>query len=142
MESENTEANSHVEREWVTVPEFLDACEAGKTVDPLKFLELVMAGVDPRYLSEIHKLLASFRCGPDGRPSILDWHTLTDLIQSKYRLEPVELKESLNAGKDLANYLHPKRKQVDMNADINANVTTKILTTAEILSVRAILDET
>lgn len=142
MELKDTEANSHTEREWVTVPEFLDACEAGKTVDPLKFLELVMAGVDPRYLSEICKLLDTFSYDYDGRPSVDDWHTLTNLIEAKYRLEPVELKESLNAGKDLANYMHPKRKHVDMNAEINANVTVKILTTAEILSVRAILDET
>lgn len=73
-----------------------------------------MNGQDPRRLSDIYTLVLDIDEFSDGVPSASDWAEVVDLVMNRYKYYPVPLSESMNATKTLAEYIYPKRKQIDI----------------------------
>ena len=62
---------------------------------------------------------------------------MVDLVRAFYKYSPVSLSESVAASKTLAEYLHAKRKQVEItNGDGNSNGSNTPLTEEEIILFR------
>lgn len=89
------------------------------TEDPLIFLESVMLGQDPRALSDLYMLVNDINDLTDGSPSESDWAEVLDTVQKYYKYQPVALNQSLAAGKTLAEYKHPRKKQIEHVDDNN-----------------------
>lgn len=107
----------------------------GKANDPLVFLECVMNGQDPRELSKLYKLVCEVDEFTSGQPSEEDWSEIVDLVMSTYKYQPVSLGQSVGASKTLAEYLHAKRKQVELNGNLTEgkSVQNNPLTEEEII---------
>ena len=99
----------------ITVEELRSLIHTGDAKDPLVFLEAVMNGQDPRKLSDIYKLVLEVQDFSDGNPSSEDWAEIVDLVISRYKYYTVSMGESTNAAKTLAEYLHAKRKNVEIS---------------------------
>lgn len=105
--------------EPLSIEELRELINEGKARDPLIFLEAVMNGQDPRKLSDVYDLvmdIEGFNEGDDIPRS--DWNDLLDLVISRFKYSVVSLNESSSAARTLAEYLHPKRKHIEMSADI------------------------
>jgi hypothetical protein len=87
----------------------------GEAKDPLIFLESVMNGHDPRRLSSIYELICEIDSFTNGELSKSDWSEIVDHVTSRYKYHTVPLSDSIAASKTLAEYLHAKRKQVEIN---------------------------
>lgn len=92
-----------------------------KLGDPLDFLRAVTAGYDPRSVSKIYELVNEIDNFSDGSPSKSDWAEVVDHVNQYHKHKAVTVAESLTASKALAEYLHPKRKQVENIDKSNAN---------------------
>ena len=86
----------------------------GEAKDPLVFLESVMNGQDPRRLSSIYELILEIDSFTGGDIGSGEWGEIVDHVSNRYKYKPVSLGESTNAAKTLAEYLHAKRKQVEI----------------------------
>lgn len=105
----------------------------GKVKDPLMFLESVMSGQDPRELSKVYEIVMEIdEFIGDGAPSREDWLEVVDVIANTYKFRTVSASESVGAAKTLAEYLHAKRKQVEMNNGANGTESVEDLTEDEI----------
>lgn len=100
----------------LSVEELRQRIHEGQMKDPLVFLEAIMSGQDPRRLSEIYQLVCELDDMTNGDLAPEDWAELVDLVRSRYMYHTVSLSESIAASKTLAEYLHPKRKQIDHNS--------------------------
>lgn len=105
----------------ITIEQFREFINLREAMDPLVFLESLMAGQDPRTLATLHHLVEEITEFDDGTdlPTIDEWETLTRLIRTKYRYHPVSLQESQQAATTLMRHLHPTLKQVHAN---NTNI--------------------
>lgn len=103
----------------ISIEDLRDLINKGEAGDPLVFLESVMNGQDPRRLSDIYNLVMEIQDFSDGEPSSEDWAEIVDLVISRYRYHHVSLGESSQAAKTLAEYLHAKRKHVEMSGSRN-----------------------
>ena len=74
-----------------------------------------MNGQDPRRLSSIYELICEIDSFTNGELSKSDWAEIVDHVTSRYKYHTVSLGDSLAASKTLAEYLHAKRKQVELN---------------------------
>jgi hypothetical protein len=92
-----------------------------KLGDPLVFLSAITAGYDPREVSKIHELVNEIDNFSSGSPSKSDWEEVVDHVNQYHKYKAVTVAESLNASKALAEYLHPKRKQVENIDKSNGN---------------------
>ena len=118
----------------ITVEELRSLIHSGEAKDPLVFLEAVMNGQDPRRLSDIYKLVLEVQDFSDGEPSSADWAEIVDMVISRYKYYTVSMGESTNAAKTLAEYLHAKRKNVEMSGGASSgSVDNNPLTEEEIL---------
>lgn len=99
----------------LTVKDLRALIHEGEAKDPLVFLEAVMNGQDPRRLSSIYELVTEIDSFCDGDISKSDWHDIVDLVMNDFRYHTVTLSESITASKTLAEYLHAKRKQIELN---------------------------
>ena len=99
----------------ITVEELRDLINKGEAKDPLVFLEAVMNGQDPRRLSDIYKLVLEVQDFSDGNPSQEDWAEIVDMVIARYKYYTVSMSESTQAAKTLAEYLHAKRKNIEMS---------------------------
>lgn len=118
----------------ITVDELRDLINKGEAKDPLVFLECVMNGQDPRRLSDIYKLVLEVQDFSDGEPSAEDWAEIVDLVIQRYKYYVVSMGESTNAAKTLAEYLHAKRKNVEISGGASSgSVANDPLTEEEIL---------
>lgn len=117
----------------ITVEELRSLIHTGEAKDPLVFLESVMNGQDPRRLSDIYKLVLEIQDFSDGNPSPEDWAEIVDLVISNYKYYTVSMGESTNAAKTLAEYLHAKRKNVEISGGgSSGSVSATPLTEEEI----------
>lgn len=117
----------------VTVEELRSLINKGEAKDPLIFLEAVMNGQDPRRLSDIYKLVLEVQDFTDGNPSSEDWAEIVDIVIQRYKYYTVSLGESTNAAKTLSEYLHPKRKNVEISGGASSgSVNNDPLTEEEI----------
>lgn len=99
----------------LTVKDLRELIHEGEAKDPLVFLEAVMNGQDPRRLSSIYELIVEIDSFSDGDISKSDWYEVVDLVMNNFKYHTVTLSESIAASKTLAEYLHAKRKQVELN---------------------------
>jgi|GEM_PF-5556933 len=102
-----------------TVEQIRELIHSGEIVDPLVFLESIMQGQDVRRASSLQKLILKIDAATDGYISKDDWEDIIDEATFGSNYGNVELSASLLAGKTLAEYLHPKRKQIELG-DIGA----------------------
>ena len=99
----------------ITVDQFRQLIHDGELQDPLIFLESIMGGQDPRTFSKIYELIMEINdFSKDGAPDEADWEELLHYAQTHCKFKSVTLTESTSAAKTLAEYLHPRRKQVDI----------------------------
>lgn len=105
----------------------------GEAKDPLIFLEAIMNGQDPRGFSGIYKLIMELDDFTNGNLEQSDWNELVDYALNHAKYQPVNLNDSANAAKTLAEYLHPKRKQVEkIDPNTTADGSSTPLTEEEI----------
>ena len=97
----------------LTIEQLRDLIHKGDASDPLVFLESVMNGQDPRRYSELYTLAIDIEEFSDGEPSPDDWAVMFDKIRMFCKYQHVSLSESTSAAKNIAEYLHAKRKQVE-----------------------------
>jgi hypothetical protein len=110
-----------------------DLIRKGDIVDPLVFLESVMTGQDPRKYSSIYNLVMEIDSFSGGDLSKGDWAEIVEHVTNHCRYKQVSLGESINASKTLAEYLHPKRKQVELtDGSDNSGGSNSPLTEEEI----------
>lgn len=107
----------------LTVKDLRELIHEGEAKDPLIFLESVMNGQDPRRLSSIYELIVEIDSFSDGDISKNDWYDIVDLVTKNFKYHVVTLSESINASKTLAEYLHAKRKQVEVNGGNSASTS-------------------
>jgi len=98
----------------LSIEDLRDLINKGEVKDPLVFLESVMNGQDPRKLSSIYDLICEIDSFTNGDISKSDWSEIVDHVVAHYKYHTVNLKDSLSASKTLAEYLHSKRKQVEV----------------------------
>lgn len=75
-----------------------------------------MSGQDPRNLSRVYELVCEideFNSNEDIPRS--DWNEIVDLVMYDYKFQAVSLGESRSAARTLAEYLHAKRKHVELS---------------------------
>lgn len=99
----------------LSIEEYRVRISEGEVTDPLVFLESIQSGQDPRRVSELYELVHEIQTMTDGKPSPEDWLEVLDLVVTHFRYKGVSVVESINAAKTIAEYLHPKRKQVEMS---------------------------
>lgn len=99
----------------LTIAELRNRINAGEGKDPLVFLEAVMNGQDPRSISEVFKLAQLIQEFSEGEPTPADWAEIYQLICETAKFGVSSIGESITGAKSLAEYLHPKRKQIDVN---------------------------
>ena len=92
-----------------------------------------MNGQDPRRLSGIYKLIHDINDFSGGEISDSDWAEILDYVTTHYKYHPVPMSDSMGAAKTLAEYLHPKRKQVEISGGASGgHVNSSPLTGEEI----------
>ncbi len=104
----------------LTISQLRELVNQGESKDPLVFLESVMNGQDPRQLSSIYELIMEIDSFSDGDISKEDWHEILDHVMARFKYKTVSMADSMNASKTLAEYLHPKRKQIDLVGETNS----------------------
>ncbi len=98
----------------LSIDELRERIHKGEANDPLVFLEAIMGGQDPRKFSRVYDLVCDIDEFSDGDISKDDWAELFECVKEHYRFSTVSVTESHSAAKTLAEYLHPKRKQIDI----------------------------
>lgn len=117
----------------IDVNNLRDLIHNGKSQDPLIFLEALMSGQDPRQFSAIYSLILEINSFTDGYISKSDWDEVVDFASKHSRYAPVSIGESHSAAKTLAEYLYPKRKQIELkNGDNSSSVGNDPLNEDEI----------
>ena len=118
----------------LTIQNLRELIHQGEAKDPLVFLESVMSGNDPRQLSDIYELIEEIDSFTGGDISQGDWSDIVDLVSTFYKYRTVSLSDSIGASKTLAEYLHAKRKQIDINTDSSSSgiLANNLLTEEEI----------
>lgn len=109
----------------LTISQFRDLIKKGEAKDPLIFLESIMSGQDPRKLSSIYELIMEIDDFSDGEVSKEDWHSILDMVSTQFRYSSVSINESVSASKTLAEYLHPKRKQIELTGDSSGGASVQ-----------------
>lgn len=99
----------------MTIEQFRELISNGEAKDPLVFLESIMNGQDPRKISKLWEMIEEINTFSDGAPSKEDWAEVIEYVDSHMRYCHVSLSESSHSAKVLAEYIYPKRKQVDLN---------------------------
>lgn len=106
----------------LSIEELRDLINKGSVSDPIVFLESIMNGHDPRKLSRVYELVCEIDSFNDsGDIPRSDWNELVDLVLSEYKYQSVSLNESTSAARTVAEYLHPKRKQIETKGGSNGS---------------------
>ena len=118
----------------LTISQLRELVNQGECTDPLVFLESVMTGQDPRKLSSIYELIMEIDSFCDGDVSKDDWHEVIDHVMTRFKYKSVSMADSMFERKRVHEYLHPKRKQVELTGGLNggASVDNDPLTEDEV----------
>ena len=114
----------------VSIDELRGRIHDGECSDPIVLLESLVAGVDPRRTSELYDLIEEI--SDFGFPDDSDWQSILNLVRGKFKYDSVSISESHSAAKTLAEYLHSKRKQIDINTNNSEEASVPELTELEI----------
>jgi hypothetical protein len=109
------ECQINMQPKQLSIEDLRGLINKGEAKDPLIFLESVMNGHDPRELSSVYELVCEIDSFTDGELSKSDWSEIVNHVTSRYKYHTVPLSDSITASKTLAEYLHAKRKQVEIN---------------------------
>ncbi|PHS61205.1 MAG: hypothetical protein COB09_18630 [Thalassobium sp.] len=115
IQSVDREAMDDVEKK------VFDMCEETGTPMPLEFLATIMSGRDPRRNSNIytHLKLIQDHYQDDAPPSHSHyWEDLVYMIENEYEEAPVTLQESQAAAKQIAEYVHSKKRNVQVSGEL------------------------
>lgn len=111
-------------------------CDETGTVTPIVFLKNVMDGKDPRKNSNIYKHLLAIEGiygeGTPPPPGSYEWAEMVDMIKMEYQSAPVTLQESSAAVKQLAEYMHSKKRNIQIKAEVTGTMEVTALTSAEV----------
>lgn len=109
-------------------------CEKHDFIDPVELLVGLTNGVDLRKVNAAYSWIMQFedKFGEDAEPDALEWLELKDLIKREARFQNVSSAQSQSAQRALIEYQHPKKKSIDVTANINASVGVSPLTAQEI----------
>ncbi len=123
-----------MQRQPLSIEDLRSLINKGEAKDPLVFLESIMNGQDPRRLSSIYELVMEIDNFTDGDLSQGDWAEIVDHVSDRFHFHTVSLNESITASKTLAEYLHAKRKHVEIkdNSSGSGSVQDNPLTEEEI----------
>lgn len=116
----------------LTIQELREKITKGESKDPIVFLEAIMNGQDPRSIGHLYNLITEINEFTDCSPTEDDWKEVCKFVENECKYKSVSLNESLNAAKNLSEYLHPKRKQIDIEASSFGNSKITPLTPEEI----------
>ena len=110
-----------------------DLCKTADVPDPVEFLVQLMSGSDPRYNSRIFDMIEEIEdeFGEDP-PDESTWQELKSYIKDKYRHAPILLAESHSAARQIMEYTHAKKRQIDIDAKLDADIRVSDLTNREI----------
>jgi len=98
----------------LSVDEYREMMVNGELADPLIFLEALTNGIDLRRKSSLaHTIL---EISTIEFPSKAEWDSIVEKARS-FQFMPIEIAESLNAAKALAEYIHPKLSRNDIRSD-------------------------
>ncbi len=118
--------------EQLTIDEYKELIHTGKFFDPMVFLECIVQGSDPRNISNIYNLLEEIKTFEGDSICQSSWEELRNLLLSEHKYNIVSIEQSFQAAKTIAEYLHPKRKQVDIYGNNNDSGSSTKLTVEEI----------
>ncbi len=109
-------------------------CTEMKVPQPIEFLTQVMAGHDPRQLSNIYNFILELEAanGEGKPPDEWDWQELVMMIKERYQFFPVTLAESHSAAKQIMEYTHAKKKQVEHAGTVGKSNEISELSTKEV----------
>ncbi len=117
----------------LSVDDLRDLIHRKEATDPLVFLESVMNGQDPRRLSSIYELILEIDSFTGGDIGSGDWAEIVDHVSTRYKYHTVPMSDSMSAAKTIAEYLHPKRKQIELGGNnVGDDVASSPLTAEEI----------
>lgn len=126
----------------LSIQEMRQLINSGEANDPLVFLEAVMSGNDPRKYSELYTLVTEIDELSNGEVARSEWAEVVDYVITYFKYNRVTLSESSAAAKTLAEYMHPKRKQVEsITTDNSAEAHMVPLTEDEIAIFREKFNE-
>jgi hypothetical protein len=120
------------------------AIESKNLDDPLVFLNSIMQGHDPRALSQTYqKVLELEQVQNFEEHDPVDLcQELIELIKQDLKFEPVGVRDSINAGKILSEYVHAKRKSVEITEGTSQTNTALVpLSEAEIQEFKEIFND-
>lgn len=101
----------------LTIDQLRELIATGEASDPIVFLESVMNGQDPRRINKLFELVNELHAFSGGEPTPADWLELVDFVNTHLKYSTVSITESIGAAKTLSEYLHPKRKQIDIGGE-------------------------
>jgi hypothetical protein len=117
----------------LSIKELRERINNGEIQDPLVFLESIMSGQDPRKFSKIYSMIMEIEDFTGGDIGVEDWNSLVDYAIGNCKYAEVSISESTSASKTLAEYIHPKRKQIEqIIMEGNTNPSNHPLTVDEI----------
>lgn len=115
----------------ITIEQLRDLIHQGEATDPLVFLESIMMGKDPRDISRIYSLIIDIHEFSGGEPTKEDWLEVVDYVEKHQKYKEVSMSESRSAAVTLSEYIHAKRKTIDINDPSSLRNTNKIETLTE-----------
>ena len=116
----------------LSIDEMRQLIKDGEASDPLVFLECVMNGQNPTRYSGLYELLLEIDSFTGGDISKEDWLEIMAHAEKYCKYHIVSIGESLSAAKSLAEYIHPKKKEIDIKGEINGVEHVNELTEEEI----------
>ncbi len=99
----------------LSIDQLRELINTGEAKDPLIFLESVMSGQDPRRMSSIYELIMEIDSFTNGDLAKEDWSEIVDHVMTNFKYHVVSMNESTSAAKTLAEYLHAKRKHIELS---------------------------
>jgi hypothetical protein len=94
----------------------LEDDSTGNSEEPLEFLAKVMSGVDPRQRSELLKLIDTIEEENFGDPPDEEqWEAIKRTVSLYHEYQPVPLGLSTAAARTIAEYMHAKRKSLEIS---------------------------
>lgn len=111
-----------------------EICEQNGFKDPVELLVGLTNGVDLRKLNTVYSWLMAFEAefGDEELPEAMEWLELKELIKTEAKFQTVSTAESLAAQKALIEYQHPKKKSVDITANVSGSIGVHPLSASEI----------
>lgn len=104
----------------LSIEQLRERMNQGGYSDPLVYLQAIQDGQDINKVSGIYTLIMEIDALTGGDIDAEDWAEIVDYVTNFCKYKSVPRSESIAAAKTLAEYLHPKRKQIELTGDIAA----------------------